>query len=301
MGKRLDIKVGFKCNNNCVFCAQAHKRELGNQPTKSLKECLERAFFEDDCNEIVFTGGEPTIRKDFFDLVKFAKKLGYELIQVQSNGRMFFYEKFVQKSIKAGITEFALAIHGHNPRTHDFQTRSFGSFKQTFQGIKNLKNLDQHILLNSVITKINYKCLPDMVRMFINLEPDQFQFAFVHPVGNAWKNFDSVVPLKSEVKPLLLEALKMAKKSGYKPGKVMIEAFPPCLMPDYEKCCSELYMPDSETVDANNVIKDFGKWRTESGKRKFIQCKNCKYDLICEGPWKEYAEKIGSDEFNPVN
>lgn len=299
-GKRLDIKVGFKCNNNCIFCAQAHKRSLGDRPTEDLKSTLKKAFIEDGCDEVVFTGGEPTIRQDFFDLMSFAKKTGYELIQVQSNGRMFFYHKFTEKSIKAGVTEFGPAIHGHNPEVHDSQTRSRGSFKQTFQGIKNLKKLNQDVLLNSVITKVNYKYLPKMVKMIANLDVQQFQLAFVHPVGNAMKNFDSVVPLKSEVKPFLIQALEIAKESGYKPGDVMVEAFPPCLMPGYEKYCSELYMPDSETIDAKSTVKDFRKWRTEEGKKKFSQCKQCKYDSICEGPWREYPEKMGSEEFRSV-
>jgi len=41
----------------------------------------------------------------------------------------------------------------------------------------------------------------------------------------------------------------------------------------------------------------FKKQRKELGKTKFKQCKKCKYDKICEGPWKEYPEKFGNEEF----
>ena len=48
------------------------------------------------------------------------------------------------------------------------------------------------------------------------------------------------------------------------------------------------------------TISEFAKWRKEKGKLKFPQCRNCKFDSSCEGPWKEYPEKLGSDEFKPI-
>ena len=299
MSRRLDLKVGFSCNNNCIFCAQAHKRHLGDRSTEELKKDLESAL-ENGCTEVVFTGGEPTIRKDIFELVAYAKDLGYKLIQIQTNGRMFYYKKFVEKIIRVGATEFSPAIHGYNSKIHESQTRAPGSFKQTITGIKNLKELGQYVITNSVITKINYKTLPQLARLLIDLKVDQFQFAFVHPCGNAWKNFDIVVPRKTEVAPFIHKALDIAKDAGYKPGQVMVEAFPFCFMQGYESFCSELYIPKEEVRDPEMVIKQFENWRIQIGKKKFPQCKNCKFELICEGPWKEYPERFGSEEFKPV-
>jgi len=185
--------------------------------------------------EVVFTGGEPTIREDLPELVSYAKDLGYSLIQIQSNGRMFCYEKFVKRLIRAGVTEFSSSIHGHSAEIHESQTRSKGSFLQTKQGIENLVKLEQKVLTNSVITKFNYMFLPDLSEFLIKLNVDQFQFAFVHPCGNAWENFESVVPKKSEVAPYVHKALDIAINSGYKAGKVMVEAFPFCFMKGYEK------------------------------------------------------------------
>jgi hypothetical protein len=48
------------------------------------------------------------------------------------------------------------------------------------------------------------------------------------------------------------------------------------------------------------VVLSWENTRKEYGKQKFPQCKECKYDLICEGPWKEYPEKHGNWEFKPV-
>lgn len=301
MTRRLDLKVGFTCNNNCIFCAQAHKRNLGDQRIDELKKHLERAIENDNCNEVVFTGGEPTLRRDLPELISYAKDLGYSLIQIQSNGRMFCYENFVKKLIKAGTTEFSSSIHGHCKEIHELQTRAKGSFEQTKKGIEILVKLEQHVLTNSVITKFNYKFFPELAEFLINLKVDQFQFAFVHPVGNAWENFSQVVPKKSEVMPYVHKALYKAINSGYNAGKVMVEAFPFCFMKGYEKFCSELYMPkEVEVRDPDRIIKKFQEWRISKGKLKFSQCKNCKYGLICEGPWREYPKIFGNEEFKAV-
>lgn len=299
MGKRLDLKVGFSCNNNCIFCAQAHKRNFGDRTTEEIKKLLEEGL-KDSCDEVVFTGGEPTIRNDLIELVEYAKTLGYKVIQIQTNGRRFYYQKFVEKIIEAGATEFAPAIHGHNEIIHDIQTRSKGSFKQTFNGIKNLKDYGQYIITNTVITKINYKYLPEIADMLIKLEVNQFQFAFVHPIGNAWKYFELVVPRKKDVVPYLIKALDLAIDVGYKPGEVMVEAFPPCLMPGYEAFCSEFYIPPAEVMDFEQKIEEFEKWRKNEGKLKFPQCNECKFKNICEGPWREYVWKYGPNEFQPI-
>jgi molybdenum cofactor biosynthesis enzyme MoaA len=65
--ERVDIKSGFLCNNRCFFCVQGNKREIyGNKTTDEVKKLLDEAIKDSD--SIVFTGGEPTIRKDIVEL-----------------------------------------------------------------------------------------------------------------------------------------------------------------------------------------------------------------------------------------
>jgi len=298
MGRRLDLKVGFACNNNCVFCAQAHKRPLGDRTTDELKKEIANA--RETCDEIVFTGGEPTIRKDLVELVSYASKLGYSVIQIQSNGRMLSYTNFCRSLIHAGATEFSPALHGHTMQLHEIQTRCEESFNQIIAGIKNLRSLKAKVMTNTVITKYNYRFLPEITELLVSLDVSQFQLAFVHPCGNAWKNFESVVPRKSDVMPYVHKALELAIKQGYGPGMAMVEALPYCFMKGYEAFCSEIVIPPAEVRDASGRIARFEDWRKEYGKVKFSQCKECRYDLVCEGPWKEYPEKYGSSEFVPV-
>jgi len=293
--KKADIKTGFLCNNNCKFCVQGDKKHLGNKSTEEIKKILREAA--KDCQIVVFTGGEPTIRADIIELVEYAKKLKFKVIQIQSNGRMFVYKDFCKKIIKAGANEFALALHGHIPQLHDYLTSVKGSFEQTVQGIKNLKSLGQRVIMNTVITKSNYRHLPEIAKLLINLRVDQYQLAFVHPLGNAKKNFDSIVPLMSLVQPYVKLALELGIKAGI---KVMTEAIPYCLMKGYEKYIAENIMPKMKIFEKNLIIEDFEKSRRKEGKAKGPQCKKCRYFFQCEGPWKEYPERFGFSEFKPI-
>ena len=84
-------------------------------------------------------GGEITIRSDFIDFIKFAKKLGFKTIMIATNGRMFSYKKRAYKAIKAGLNSIVFSIHGHNSELHDELTRVPGSFKQLLSGVENMK------------------------------------------------------------------------------------------------------------------------------------------------------------------
>ena len=294
--KKADIKTGFLCNNNCLFCVQGpEKKKFGNKSTKELKAIIKKA--KKGCDTIVFTGGEPTIRKDLIELVALAKTLGFRTIQIQSNGRMFVYEKFCKDIVAAGANEFALALHGHTPQLHNYLTGA-ESFRQIVGGIKTLKKMGQVVITNTVITKSNYRHLPEIAKILIGLGVDQLQFAFVHPLGAAGRNFDSIVPRMEMVAPYLKKATDVGRVLN---KKVMTEGIPFCFLDGYEDGISETVMPDIKIFEQIEVIDDYAKIRITNDKAKGPKCAKCIYKDICEGPWKEYPQVFGWDEFRPVN
>ncbi len=295
MGRRADLKTGYNCNSNCVFCVIGDKLFTGDRTTEACIEELKLS--RQTCEDVVFTGAEVTIRPDFFKLVAAAKALGYRNIQIQTNGRMFAYLPFCEKAIAAGANEFSPSVHGHTAKLHDGLTRSQGSFNQIIQAIKNLKGLGQSIVVNTVAAKQNVKHLPEMARMFVELKVDQFQIAFPHPTGHAETYFNAVVPKMSELAPYVHEAMRIGTAGGV---KCMAEAMPYCMMPGYERYVSELFIPPTEIVYDGFVVPDYKRDRMDRGKTRFAQCASCRFEPMCEGPWREYPEHLGSDEFQPV-
>jgi len=297
--KRVDLKVGFQCNNRCRFCVQGNKREIyPNKADNEVREILKKRAKTHQ--GVVFTGGEPTIRKELIDWVKYAKKLGCKEIQIQTNGRLFSYKNYCQALIKAGANEFSPAIHGSRAEIHDYLTRAPGSFEQTVQGIKNLTSLGQYVGTNSVITRPNYKDLPNLAKLLVSLKVDQFQFAFMHIntlIAKDPQQTREIVPRHSKVEPYVKKGLQIGIAAGI---PVMTEAIPYCFMKNYEGFVVEKIIPDTNVFDADFEVEDYTKYRKTQGKTKGPNCIKCQYFQTCEGPWKEYPEIFGWDEFKPV-
>ncbi|MDD3940223.1 MAG: radical SAM protein [Candidatus Pacebacteria bacterium] len=297
--KRLDIKTSFQCNNRCKFCIQGNKRL--NRETKTTQE-IKQILRDNSENfkEVVFTGGEVTIRADILELVKFAKKCGYVVVQIQSNGRMFSYFDFCQRIIDAGATEFAPAIHGSTAQVHDSLTCVEGSFDQTLQGIYNLKKLKQLVITNSVITKSNYKDLINLAKILIEAQVNSYQLAFMHINPIIQSNLDlinEIVPRYKDIKFYVEKALQLGIDAGI---KSRVEAFPFCtLSEEYRDHISENYIPDTFFIE-DKELKDFKKLKQAGAKITGANCQDCKFYGKCEGPWRDYPNIFGFDEFIPI-
>lgn len=297
VNKRTDLKISFSCNNHCLFCVQGRKRETcGPKSLERIKRELKKGF-ENGSRELVLTGGEPTLNKDIFRIIKAARDTGYSDIQIQTNGRMFRYADFCRKIKDAGVTEISPALHGSSAQIHDFLTGSPGSFTETAAGIINAKKTGLRIITNSVITKPNQQDLPRLAKLLCSLGADQFQFAFIHILGSAAENSRWLIARISTASLFIKQALDIGIKNGV---KCFTEAVPYCFMQGYEKHISENIMPDTMIFDADTEIADFRKYRLASGKKKGPLCGKCIYNSICEGPWKEYPEIFGWEEFIPV-
>ena len=296
--KRLDLKIGFACNNSCEFCAQGQRKRslLARRPYEEIARELEAAA-RGGVRGVVFTGGEPSLHPDLVRAVSAAKGLGFRSIQIQTNGRMFSYPKFCDDLRDAGADEFSPSLHGSVPSIHDAATRAPGAWKQVVSGIRNLKSRGLRVLTNTVVTERNFRDLPELARLLANLGVDQFQFAFVHIVGTAAENARRIVPRKSEAVPAMLEGLKIGMAAGIRCGT---EAVPYCLLPGFEACASERMMPDGPVVDLGVRLESWEAYRGGGGKSKRAECEPCRFNPICEGPWKEYPGLYGWDEFVPV-
>lgn len=297
--KRAVIVVGFKCINDCHFCVAADKRDFGDKSTEDIMGEM-RDSWKDGAREVLFTGGECSVREDIFELVAHARTMGFEQVYLQTNGRMFSSMAFCEKILLAGMTIFNPALHGPTAEIHDRLTRAPGSFRQTVLGIHNIRKIARGrvpVLTNSVVTKINYPHLPALAELLASLRVTTMQFAFVHAMGHAGSFFDEIVPRKTDAVPYIREGIRIGRQKGV---RVMVEAVPFCLLQGYEDSVSELYIPPVDLWDKGWRIEQFEIVRKNEAKMKFPQCRRCIHDHICEGPWREYPEHFGSDEFQPV-
>lgn len=307
--KHADIKMGYSCNNNCIHCVVADQKEsalkLRGNYDRSTEEYKNELYNSriDGFDVVVFTGGEPTIRKDIKELLDYAKNLRF-IINMQTNGRMFFYEKFAKKLSKLDII-YTVALHGDDDGLHDSITRAKGSFVQTIKGIKNLISLNQTVHGKVVISKKNYKKLKEILELFIDLGINHVNMTFPHGDGNARKYFFDVVPKYSEIRYSVEKVINFVEKynkENYKHLYVDFEAIPFCFLNGNHEYVSELNFIDEENSELKQLNIYSKNWEIlrKKNKKKFLKCNLCKMDSVCEGPWCEYSKYYGESEFKPI-
>lgn len=300
--KKTVIVVGYACNNRCKFCISENKRDINNKTTEEIKNEMVKARRR-GTTYLELIGGETTIRQDAVELITFAKGLGFETINMATNGRMFSYLEYAKKFVNAGLTDIIFSIHGHNAKIHDHLTQSKGSFNQLLKGLNNFKKIGfKKIGSNTTIVKDNYKHIPQIGKFIFDQGIRNSEFIFVDPsYGGAYDDFDELVPKISEAAPYIRKCLEIGKKN--KIPHWHIRYVPLCYFQDYLNQISELQevntfktehvAPDFENFDVENSRKIIGRDRTK-------RCNGCKLYNICEGIWKEYIQHYGDKELKAI-
>ena len=292
---RADLKLGFACNNRCLFCAQGEKRTSCDAlPVEHLLARL--VDVRRTANGLVLTGGEPTIHKKLLPLLRAARRLGFDPIQIQTNGRTLRYAALVDELCAAGATEFSPSLHGSTAAIHDALTRAPGSFDDSSAGIAEIARRGLPLVTNSVVTRSNLDDLPALVALLADLGVKRAQLALVHPVGTAAERFEEVVPRLSDVRAPIARAREVARQRAL---TLVTEAVPLCLLRGMAELAIEAHIPPTTVLDLESAPLDYERWRRGEGKSHGPPCETCGARAACEGPWREYPAAFGWDELQP--
>lgn len=148
------------CNLKCCHCyADAdEKSHQGELTFIEAKEML-RDLKEFKVPVILFSGGEPLVRKDFFDLLKYTSQLRIRST-ISTNGTLLTKEAC--KKIKdIGVGYVGISLDGIGAR-HDKFRGTKGAFDNALQGIRNCIEIDQRVGLRFTINKNNYDQLEEI-------------------------------------------------------------------------------------------------------------------------------------------
>lgn len=194
------IRSGYGCNSACRFCDQADLRKTEvDRGSEALFDQLDETDLTG--KTVVLAGGEITLRRELSDWIVRARERGASRVVVQTNGRMLAYPKMVRRLKKAGCDVFAVALHGHRVELHDWLTRSEGSFEQTLKGLENLRTAQAVTLVNSMITRSNYRHMPELVQLASRYGVAAVRFLWPKPEGDAVNEWPMLEPDPSMVTP----------------------------------------------------------------------------------------------------
>ena len=142
------------CNFKCGYCLpngyQVDKSD--NRKFLHLEEIkrLGKCFSELGVQKIRITGGEPTVRKDFFEIIKVLKfDAGIKKVVITTNG--YQLDKKAKSLVNSGLNGINISIDSLDRETFKKIT-SHDRLPEILQGINNLQNLNfENIKINAVL------------------------------------------------------------------------------------------------------------------------------------------------------
>ena len=191
--KDLFLEVTLKCNARCEHCGSSCgdtilKDEIS---AKSLKKTLKDISEKYNANEILLniTGGEPLVRKDLFDIMKYASSLGFRW-GMTTNG-MLINDEIINKMIETNMETISISLDGLK-KTHESFRKVPNSFDKIINNIKKLQQIPsiKIVQVTTVANKKNIRELEDIYKLMKELKIVSWRVINVDPIGRAKNNND---------------------------------------------------------------------------------------------------------------
>jgi radical SAM protein with 4Fe4S-binding SPASM domain len=150
---RMDLALTYRCNNDCAHCYNARARDYPELSTAEWKAIIDR-LWQCGIPHLVFTGGEPTLRRDLPELIQHAQKTGM-VAGLNTNGRRLSDPAFLQELVAAGLDHVQITLESHDPQIHDGMVSTGGAWKQTVAGIRNALDSPLYVMTNTTMLTHN--------------------------------------------------------------------------------------------------------------------------------------------------
>ncbi len=291
------IKVGYACNNHCLFCHTLDLRDVDGTGPLVLRK-IERAR-DLGHTMVVLSGGEPTTRRELLPWAARAASLGLE-VGLVTNGRMLAYRDLVEKLLRLRLRYVYVSLHGGEARVHDALVRA-RAFDETIAAIGNLAGRGLDLTVNTVVTRQNVASLRAVVDLLLPFDGLTVKFSLVQPKGAADQAFAAVVPdvldAAAHIHDAIAHGMMRVHQEGHGP-RFAHDGVPLCLLPGLEDLyddlqthgfasMSEAFEPDFFPVD------DADKVQPEA-------CGGCALAGPCPGLYRAYHEACGAGALQPL-
>ena len=303
------IQIVHACNDNCLFCYDKWNHMYGRASDwdfskKDILEKIRTAYIKTAKNYMVFTGGEASMDKNIILYIEEAKKVGYEKIELITNGVRFSDARFTESVINAWLTGLNMSIHGPNWKIHDFLTRHPRAFEKILRWLVNIRKLQKNfeISVYIVINDINLNYIEETINLLRKFDIRKFDLLQLIPFGNALSNKYLFIKDKRELQARLKEIFER-----YKDEDIILGWSHLINPPVYEGF-------EDKMVDISNLRSDIDKnlwrdWKLDFVSESFARCNgwvfcdNCYLNEYCtqlekrhEKVWESSKELIYVNE-----
>lgn len=157
--KEIIISVTNRCTLRCSMC-QIPLLNNDEMATGELKGLISDSLSLHP-ESIVFSGGEPLLREDIFDLISFANKCKLNTC-LTSNGTLI-NDALAGKLVSSGIGVVNISIEGPE-QIHD-SLRGKGSYQKAVQALEYLSRYKIESTIATVVCKKNYQSLSYVIEL----------------------------------------------------------------------------------------------------------------------------------------
>ena len=166
-----NIDLTNRCNQRCPICfANAATAGYVYEPSfEQIKKMMEMLRNEKPvpCPAIQFSGGEPTIYPRIIEVIKLAKKLGFEQIQIATNGLKPSQDlEFCKRIKEAGLNTIYFQFDGIKEETYK-KIRGFNAFPVKLKALENFRKagLNSVVLVPTVVRGMNDDQIGDIMEV----------------------------------------------------------------------------------------------------------------------------------------
>lgn len=166
------LEVTYNCNLNCLHCyIPSYYRNSYQLKTEEIKKVIYEI-----CSlgglYLVFSGGEPLLREDIFELIRYAKDLKFVVI-LFTNGSLIT-KRVARQLLESKVDKVEVSLYGIKDVHDEFVGRRV--FDKVVDGVAFLKSLGISVSIKTVVTKKNisdYQKLKELAkRLKTNLSVD---------------------------------------------------------------------------------------------------------------------------------
>ena len=134
----VSLQVTRECNLHCVYCS-----EVGDIPTPSIEKIKKMVDNLHGVQRIIITGGEPLLRADLDHIVKYCKKVDFDIISLATNGVLLSTN--IIDNLKSFVNYVDITIDG----SRNVHNKMRGSYDTIVNGILLLRS---HNIPFSIVT-----------------------------------------------------------------------------------------------------------------------------------------------------
>jgi len=179
-------EVTRACAYACVHCrADAqHQRDPRELSTQEAFDLIDRLADFGNSPILIFTGGDPMMRRDLTELIGYASQKGLRCSLTPTATALPTKER-LEKVREAGIRRIALSLDAPRPEVHDEFRKVQGSWQRTMDILHRAQDVGLSVQVNTTVAKHNVDILPEMVPFIQEVGAVQWSVFFLVPTGRA--------------------------------------------------------------------------------------------------------------------